>query len=33
MTMFAILFLMFIVLVFGIEMADVKKEKDKRFKN
>ncbi len=32
MTMIAILFLMFIVLVFALEMADIKKEKKRRFK-
>jgi len=32
MTMIAILFLMFIILVFAIEMADIKKEKKRRFK-
>ena len=32
MTMFAIMFLMFVVGVFAIELADVKKEKDRRFK-
>jgi hypothetical protein len=30
--MIAILFLMFIILVFAIEMADIKKEKKRRFK-
>jgi hypothetical protein len=29
MTMIAILFLMFIILVFAIEMADIKKEKER----
>jgi len=32
MTMIAILFLMFIILVFALEMADIKKEKKRRFK-
>ena len=32
MTMIAILFLMFIIVVFAIEMADIKKEKKRRFK-
>ena len=32
MPMIAILFLMFIVLVFALEMADIKKEKKRRFK-
>ena len=32
MTMFAIMFLMFVGIVFMIEKADVQKEKDKRFK-
>ena len=32
MTMFAIMFLMFVGIVFMIEMVDVQKEKDKRFK-
>jgi len=31
MTMLAIMFLMFIVLLFAIEYADIKKEKEKRF--
>tara|TARA_R100000234_G_C4851952_1_gene115557 strand:- start:113 stop:232 length:120 start_codon:yes stop_codon:yes gene_type:complete len=31
MAMFAIMFIMFIVLIFAIEMADVKKEKERRF--
>jgi len=32
MTMFAIIFLMFVSIIFMIEMADIKKEKDRRFK-
>lgn len=32
MTMIAILFLMFIVLVFALEITDIKKEKKRRFK-
>tara|TARA_R110002073_G_scaffold228040_1_gene388843 strand:+ start:363 stop:476 length:114 start_codon:yes stop_codon:yes gene_type:complete len=32
MTMFAIIFIMFVGIVFMIEAADVQKEKDRRFK-
>ncbi len=31
MTMFAIMFIMFVVVAFALEMSDVKKEKERRF--